>query len=105
MSQRPTWSVEATHQQEILHELSRCPRGLSGIEFSRELMEEKVLVVPGEVMGLPGYIRLSLTCSDDMVAFALPVFERLQRKPPVQTCSRITNPRAGRRRSSVLTLF
>ena len=34
-------------------------------------------MVPGEIQGLPGYIRLSLTCNDDMVDFALPVFERL----------------------------
>ena len=47
------------------------------IAFFCESLKEKVLVVPGEIMGLPGYIRLSLTCNDDMVDFALPVFERL----------------------------
>ena len=34
-------------------------------------------MVPGEIMGLPGYIRLSLTCSDAMIEFSLPIFERL----------------------------
>ena len=45
-----------------------------------ELEEENVLVVPGEIMGLPGHVRLSLTCSDAMVDFALPIFERLLNK-------------------------
>ena len=85
----------------------RCPRGLSGIEFTKELLQEKVLVVPGEVMGLPGYIRLSLTCSDGMVEFALPVFKRLMTEGPRTEDDRpselptIPRTRAFRRRSSI----
>ena len=40
-------------------------------------------MVPGEVMGLPGHIRLSLTCSDAMIEFALPVFKRLNEKASI----------------------
>ena len=58
----------------------KCPRDLSGPEFAKELEEENVLVVPGEIMGPPGHVRLSLTCSDAMVDFALPIFERLLKK-------------------------
>ena len=58
----------------------KCPRGLSGVAFAWALEEERVMVVPGEIMGLPGHIRLSLTCSDAMVDYALPVFERLLKK-------------------------
>ena len=85
----------------------RCPRGLSGIEFTKELLQEKVLVVPGEVMGLPGYIRLSLTCSDGMVEFALPVFKRLMTEGPrteddgPSELPTIARTRAFRRRSSI----
>ena len=68
----------------VLYLLLRCPRGLSGIEFAKELMQEKVLVVPGEVMGLPGHIRLSLTCSDAMIEFALPVFKQLMKESTFQ---------------------
>ena len=54
-----------------------CPRGLSGLDFAKELEEEKVMVVAGEIMGLPRHVRLSLTCSDAMVDYALPIFGRL----------------------------
>ena len=69
-----------TKPQGTFYMMLKCPRGLSGPEFAKELEEENVLVVPGEIMGLPGHVRLSLTCSDAMVDFALPIFERLLNK-------------------------
>ena len=63
--------------QGTFYMMLRCPRGLSGPDFAKELEEEKVLVVAGEIMGLPGHVRLSLTCSDAMVDHALPIFKRL----------------------------
>ena len=66
--------------QGTFYMMVKCPRGLSGVAFAWALEEERVMVVPGEIMGLPGHIRLSLTCSDAMVDYALPVFERLLKK-------------------------
>lgn len=43
---------------------------------SRALAREKVLVLPGQVVELPGYFRILLTATDEMVERSLPVFER-----------------------------
>lgn len=45
------------------------------VAFSRRLMEHDVLALPGSVMEMPGYIRLSLTASDEMVERSLPAFQ------------------------------
>ena len=44
--------------------------------FARRLASEKVLVLPGTVVEMPGYFRMSLTANDDMVDRSLPVLER-----------------------------
>jgi aspartate aminotransferase len=44
--------------------------------FARALAREKVLVLPGEVVEMPGYFRISLTGTDDMVERSLPVLDR-----------------------------
>jgi len=67
-----------TKPQGSFYMMVKCPRGLSGSDFAKELARERVLVVPGNIMGLPRHIRLSLTCSDDMIEFALPVFQQLK---------------------------
>jgi aspartate aminotransferase len=46
-------------------------------EFTRRLAEEEVYILPGKVLELPGYFRLSVTASEEMIETALPVFERL----------------------------
>ena len=38
------------------------------------LADRKVFVLPGSIMGSPGYLRISLTASDRMVEQALPAF-------------------------------
>jgi aspartate aminotransferase len=43
--------------------------------FAERLASLNVLCMPGEVVELPGYFRLSLTASDDMIDRALPAFE------------------------------
>ena len=43
--------------------------------FAERLAERNVLTMPGQVAELPGYFRLSLTASDDMVERALPALE------------------------------
>ncbi len=40
------------------------------------LAEEGVVVLPGHVVELPGYFRISLTATDEMVERSLPVFAR-----------------------------
>jgi aspartate aminotransferase len=42
--------------------------------FTRHLSESDVLVLPGEVVDMPGYFRISITASDAMIDRALPVF-------------------------------
>ena len=42
--------------------------------FAERLAALDVLCMPGQVLELPGYFRLSLTASDDMVERALPAF-------------------------------
>jgi aspartate aminotransferase len=47
-----------------------------GLEFARRLAEDKVLVLPGSAFEMPGYFRLSLTATDEMVDRSIEVFER-----------------------------
>lgn len=44
--------------------------------FSWLLADQGVLVLPGHVVELPGYFRISLTATDEMVQRSLPVFAR-----------------------------
>lgn len=44
--------------------------------FAERLAREQILVLPGSVVEMPGWLRLSLTASDDMLERALPGFER-----------------------------
>jgi aspartate aminotransferase len=44
------------------------------VEFARRLREDKVLVLPGHTVDMPGYFRISLTATDGMIDRALPVF-------------------------------
>ncbi len=46
------------------------------VAFSRLLMEEKVYCLSGNIMQMPGYLRLSLTANDGMVDRSLPRFAR-----------------------------
>jgi len=43
--------------------------------FGAELGRQKVLVLPGTIVELPGWFRISLTASDEMVERGLPGFE------------------------------
>ena len=44
------------------------------VEFTRRLRADKVLVLPGRTVDMPGYFRISLTATDEMIDRALPVF-------------------------------
>lgn len=52
--------------------------------FAARLADDGVWVLPGSVAQLPGRLRISLTANDDMVARALPVFEKAIREVPVR---------------------
>ena len=45
------------------------------VEFTRILSEKDVYVLPGSVVEMPGYLRISLTANDEMVEKSLPIFE------------------------------
>ena len=46
------------------------------VAFVRRLAKDKVLAMPGAMFEMPGYFRLSITATDEMVARAIPAFER-----------------------------
>ena len=46
------------------------------VGFVERLAREKVFVLPGTVVQMPGRFRISITGNDDMVERALPIFER-----------------------------
>jgi aspartate aminotransferase len=46
------------------------------VAFCELLMDEDIIAMPGKMLEWPGYFRLSLTASDEMIERALPGFER-----------------------------
>ncbi|HLT20382.1 MAG TPA: aminotransferase class I/II-fold pyridoxal phosphate-dependent enzyme [Thermomicrobiales bacterium] len=52
--------------------------------FSEMLAERDVFVVPGALVEYPGYFRISLTASDDMIERSLPHFEAVYRLSRLQ---------------------
>lgn len=44
--------------------------------FVRRLAQDKVVVMSGDMFEMPGYFRLSITATDEMVERAIPVFEK-----------------------------
>ena len=55
----------------------KAPNGDS-MKFSEEAkVKENLLVVPGDVFGCPGYLRLAYCVSNDMIRRSLPAFERM----------------------------
>ena len=50
------------------------------LNFCGALAEDGVLVLPGTVVEVPGWFRISLTASDAMVDQGLPAFERALNK-------------------------
>jgi aspartate aminotransferase len=47
--------------------------------FVERLAEHNILCLPGTVVELPGYFRISLTANDDMIERALPGFAAARR--------------------------
>ncbi len=64
---------ETTWPEGTFYVMARSP--LADDEaFTRILAEHKVLVLPGTVVEVPGWFRISLTASDDMVERGIPRF-------------------------------
>jgi aspartate aminotransferase len=59
--------------QATFYLLPRCPIP-DDAAFAERLARDKVVVLPGRAVELPGYLRLSLTATEDMIERALPVF-------------------------------
>ena len=55
--------------------LPRSPLPDDG-DFCDLLAEERILVMPGAMLEQPGYFRISLTASDDMIERSIPGFAR-----------------------------
>lgn len=66
---------QTTNPEGTFYVLVRCPTD-DDQAFAERLASEDVLVLPGTIVELPGWMRLSLTASDEMVERALPVFQR-----------------------------
>ena len=46
------------------------------VAFTEQLARDKVFILPGALVEMPGWFRISITGNDDMVERALPIFER-----------------------------
>ncbi len=46
------------------------------VAFTDQLAKDKVFVLPGTLVEMPGWFRISVTGNDEMVERALPIFER-----------------------------
>jgi len=66
---------QTTNPEGTFYVLVRCPTE-DDQAFAEALADDNVLVLPGTIVELPGWARLSLTASDEMVEQALPVLQR-----------------------------
>jgi aspartate aminotransferase len=55
---------------------SRWPAGDPDAHWNR-LADRGVFVMPGSIMGVPGWFRMCLTASEEMVERAVPVLESI----------------------------
>lgn len=66
---------EATRPEGTFYIMVRAPIA-DDEAFCQRLGAERVYALPGTVVEMPGYFRLSVTASDAMIDFALPIFAR-----------------------------
>jgi aspartate aminotransferase len=59
--------------------LPRSPDADDGAFIDR-MAAEKVFLLPGGVVEMPGYFRISITASDEMVERALPILARAAKR-------------------------
>ena len=65
---------DATNPEGTFYVIVKTP-GPDDIAFCDRLAEQNVFVLPGSIFDMPGYFRISLTATMDMIDRALPVFE------------------------------
>jgi aspartate aminotransferase len=65
---------EATMPEGTFYTMAKAPIE-DDLRFAEILNRHKVLVLPGSIVELPGWFRISLTASDEMVERGLPGFE------------------------------
>jgi aspartate aminotransferase len=70
---------ETTMPEGTFYVLARSPIA-DDVAFCELLAEEKVLVLPGTVVETPGWFRISLTASDEMVERGLTGFARARER-------------------------
>jgi aspartate aminotransferase len=75
---------ETTLPEGTFYVMVRGPNG-DDEAFCATLAENGVLVLPGSVVEVPGWFRVSLTASDEMVERGLPGFERALRMSAAST--------------------
>ncbi len=73
------YGYEATSPQGTFYIMARSPIA-DDEAFCALLNQHKVLVLPGAVVNTPGWFRISLTASDEMVDRGLPGFESAMRE-------------------------
>ncbi|MBW3613447.1 MAG: aminotransferase class I/II-fold pyridoxal phosphate-dependent enzyme [Chloroflexi bacterium] len=70
---------EATMPEGTFYTMVRAPIE-DDAAFTDLLARHRVLVLPGSIVEVPGWFRVSLTASDDMVEMAIPRFEAARRE-------------------------
>jgi aspartate aminotransferase len=73
---------ETTMPEGTFYVMARSPID-DDVAFGELLAEENVLILPGTVVEVPGWFRISLTASDDMVEHSLAGFERARARAPM----------------------
>jgi aspartate aminotransferase len=66
---------DTTLPEGTFYVLARSPID-DDVAFGELLADERVLILPGSIVEVPGWFRISLTASDEMVENSLPRFER-----------------------------
>jgi aspartate aminotransferase len=66
---------DTTLPEGTFYVLARSPMD-DDVAFGELLADERVLILPGSIVEVPGWFRISLTASDEMVENSLPRFER-----------------------------
>jgi aspartate aminotransferase len=70
---------ETTNPEGTFYVMARSPID-DDMTFGEMLAEEDVVVLPGTVVEVPGWFRISLTASDEMVERSLSGFERARER-------------------------
>jgi aspartate aminotransferase len=70
---------ETTFPEGTFYVMARSPIE-DDVAFAELLAEEGVLVLPGQIVEVPGWFRISLTATDAMVEDAIPRFARARER-------------------------